>query len=68
EAAPPDQDIQTSFGTYKTDYVIQNHVLKYRRMFRIDQRLIPVEQYQEYRSFMKAVRKNDQTKFVFKKT
>lgn len=67
EGAPPPQDIQTGFGHYQTDYSLENNVLKYRRMYRLDENIIPPEQYETYRNFIREVSKNDNTSFVFKK-
>jgi hypothetical protein len=68
ESAPQPQNIVASFGEYRTDYRIEDRTLKYYRYLRIDKRLIPLEQYAEHQEFMKQVVKNDQTKFVFRKS
>jgi hypothetical protein len=67
EAAPLPQDIQTSFGHYQTSYSLEGSILKYRRMHRLDQNMIPPSLYEEYRAFTKEVSKNDNTLFVFKR-
>jgi hypothetical protein len=68
ESAPQTQDITVSFAGYRTYYEISNGTFKYYRYLRINERLIPVEYYAEYKEFMKQVVKNDQTKFVFRKS
>jgi len=67
EASPGQQSIVASFGEYKTDYRIENRMLKYYRFLKIAKRLIPVDQYAEYKAFVQEVVKNDVAKFVFKK-
>lgn len=68
ESAPQIQDITASFAGYRTDYEINNGTFKYFRYLRINEKLIPVESYTEYKEFMKQVVKSDQTKFVFRKS
>ena len=68
EAAPSPQHISTSFGEYRTAYTINDRTLEYYRFFRIDKKLIPTEQYAEHKEFMKQTARNDQAKFVFRKS
>lgn len=67
ESAPSPQDIEAPFGRYQTEYSLEGNRLLYRRVFRLDQKLIPPGQYQAYRSFLREVSKNDNAQFVFKK-
>lgn len=67
EGAPPPQDLRTDFGQYQTDYSIEGNVLKYLRMYRLDENMIPPARYEEYRNFIREVSKNDNASFVFKK-
>ena len=66
EAAPGKQDIQNSFGRYLSTYIIDDNQLMYVRMMRIDQKLIPLAEYQAYLSFIKTAVKTDNSKFVLK--
>ena len=67
EGAPPPQNIQTDFGQYQTDYSLEGNILKYRRMYQLDENMISTEQYESYRNFIREVSKNDNASFVFKK-
>lgn len=67
EAAPKPQEIDAGFAYYKTDISVAGRTLKYVRVYRINQRDIPVEKFDEYVAFRKAVSRNDQDKIVFKK-
>lgn len=67
ESAPPPQDIETPFGLYQTEYSLEGSRLRYRRVFRLDQKLIPPGEYETYRDFLREVSKNDNAQFVFKK-
>jgi hypothetical protein len=67
ENGPPPCDIQTTFSRYATGYSFRDGIFNYWRRFEYTGRIIPVERYTEYVSFLKAVVQHDQTKFVFKK-
>lgn len=67
EAAPEPQNINTSFGQYIMDYHLSGQSLEYVRIMRIDKKLIPPEDYQEYLEFIKTAAKTDKSKFVLAK-
>ncbi|UCF63690.1 MAG: DUF3857 and transglutaminase domain-containing protein [bacterium] len=64
EAAPDVLDLKTNFGHYVSSYTITNNILKFKRMMRIEQKLIEPEAYEEYLSFIRRAVKNDNSKFV----
>lgn len=67
EAGPKPLELATGFGFYKTDYRIEGRTFYYSRTYRLNQKSIPPEQYEDFRQFIAAVSKNDQGKFVFRK-
>ena len=67
EAGPKPLELATDFGFYKTDYRFEGRTLYYSRTYRLNQKSIPPEQYEDFRQFIAAVSKNDQGKFVFRK-
>lgn len=67
ESAPPPQDIEAPFGLYQTKYSLEGRRLRYRRVFRLEQKLIPPGEYEAYRDFLREISKNDNAQFVFKK-
>jgi len=67
EAAPDSQDMDTSFGSFLTAYETAGGTLTYSRQLQIKKKLIPRSDYADYADFIKAIVKNDRSKFVFVK-
>ena len=67
ETGPKPCEIQTTFGSYATDYSIRDGIFNYWRRFEYKEKVIPAERFSDYSDFLKAIVQNDQTKFVFKK-
>lgn len=67
EALPEQQDIQTNFGGYTLRYEVDNHQLTFIRILRIEQKLIPVAEYQSYLAFSRTAVKSDNSRFVLKR-
>ncbi len=64
EAVPEPLEIAASFGRYISTNEIADGQLTYIREIAIYHKQISPDDYQEYRSFMKQVIKNDKAKFV----
>ncbi len=64
EAAPEPLELSTPFGKYRTSYEIRENQLTFVREEAIYNKQIQPEDYAAYRSFMKAVIKNDKANFV----
>jgi hypothetical protein len=67
EAAPAPLLIDISFAQYETRYEFVNQKLNYVRTFEYKTNHFAKELYGEFLDFLKAVVKNDDAKFVFKK-
>jgi len=67
EGAPKELNLETEYTRYQTKWAVEDGSLHYRRLFEVKKRQIPAEAYDEYRTFMKQVRRNDNSQFVFKK-
>ncbi len=66
EGIPERQDLHTVFGRYLSSFSVEDNKLCFVRMMRIDQQLIPAEQYDQYLSFIKSAVKSDQSKLVLR--
>lgn len=66
EGIPEPIDLQTVFGRYLSSFLVEDNRLCFVRMMRIDQQHIPVEQYEQYLSFIKSAVKSDQSKLVLR--
>lgn len=67
EGAPKEVSLETDYTRYQTQWTVEDDSLHYRRLFEIKKRQIPAEAYEEHRTFMKQVRRNDNSQFVFKR-
>ncbi|MEZ4745042.1 MAG: transglutaminase domain-containing protein [Calditrichia bacterium] len=67
EAAPPQETIESEFGTYRIEYELADNRLRYLRQFRLETREIPLEKYAAYREFISEVVKRDNMQFVLKR-
>ncbi|NIR51625.1 DUF3857 and transglutaminase domain-containing protein [candidate division KSB1 bacterium] len=67
ETGPESQNRHSAVGSYETNYSFEDNKFAYWRYYRLAKSQIPVEQYPEYREFVRAVAKTDSEMFVFKK-
>ena len=67
EAAPQLQELETSFGRYRSSYSLADNKLSYVRLMQINYKLIQPEDYEEYLSFIRTAVKNDNSKFVLRR-
>lgn len=67
EAAPPPLTLEKSFARYETGYKVENQQLFYTRKLEYKTKHFARELYGEFVEFVKAVAKNDDSKFVFKR-
>ena len=67
EAAPQLQELETSFGRYRSSYSLAENKLSYVRLMQINYKLIQPEDYEEYLLFIRTAVKNDNSKFVLRR-
>ena len=67
EAAPEAYELVDSFARYVTSYSFNDGILLYTRRIEYTTNRVNVENYDNYRKFIKTVSKSDQSKFIFKK-
>jgi len=65
EYAPDPFDIETDFGSYKTEYTITDTTLFYSRTMTIQKKQIPLDSYADYKKLICEIEANDKAKFVF---
>ncbi len=68
EAKPDDVDLKTKFGTYSFSISTINDELVYKRKLLMIEGVHPKEEYVNYRSFRKQIKKLDNSKIILKKT
>ncbi|MFA7331379.1 MAG: transglutaminase-like domain-containing protein [Candidatus Delongbacteria bacterium] len=64
EAAPESREIRWALGSYRADYQVTEAGLLATREYRLEQRRIPADAYEEYRRFLQAVCQQDEAGFI----
>jgi hypothetical protein len=64
EAAPESKELRWSLGSYRAEYRTEPGRLWAIREFRLEQRRIPATAYDEYRAFLQAVCRQDESAFL----
>jgi hypothetical protein len=65
---PAKLTLENKFGSYSAELIkVDDHNYIYKRKLQIDEGKYPKEEYEAYRSFLKNIRKYDNSKIVLKK-
>lgn len=64
---PDPIQITTNFGSYKASVVETEEGLTYNREIRIEKGIYPAEEYENYREFLRTVKRHDQNKILLKR-
>lgn len=67
ESAPDSMNLKYSFAEFQANYKIENNQLVYFRRLKIENPMIPPEQYAEFVEFTQKVIKQDGSLFVFRR-
>jgi len=67
EAQPNNEEIETRFGSYKTNYNLTEKGIIYKRIYLLNSGMYEKEDYESFRKFVEQVVQNDQAKIVLKK-
>jgi len=66
-ALPDEQDMVLPFGSFQTRYQVDKSQLSYRRVHKVTQRLIQLEDFEEYKAFVDRIYAADRSFVVLKK-
>lgn len=67
ESVPSNTEINTKFGSYKTEYTQTDNLITYKRQFITLEGYYPKEEYEDFRNFREQVARNDNAKIVLLK-
>jgi len=67
ESGPEQKNLAATFGSYTTNYSVQNNIFSYKRSLQITSKKIMPEEYVSYLEFMRDVIKTDKSSFIFKR-
>lgn len=68
ENLPKEISLDSDFGIYRAEFLVEGNQLTYRRNFELRDGVYEASQYQNYRDFLSKVERSDKTKVVLKKT
>lgn len=68
ENLPKEISLDSDFGVYRAEFLVEGNQLTYRRNFELRDGVYEASQYQNYRDFLSKVERSDKTKVVLKKT